>query len=67
VRPVALYLGQQPDEVVQSPATAKASLTQDFSEAEIAARLGYYDPSRLNRHFRDTFKVSTGAYAKAVR
>lgn len=48
-------------------ATAKTLLAQDLPVTDVAARLGYCDQSQLNRHFREAFGVSAGAYARATR
>ncbi|GLZ02451.1 AraC family transcriptional regulator [Actinoplanes sp. NBRC 103695] len=46
-------------------ATARPLLAQGVSATEVAARLGYYDQSQLNRHFREALGISAGAYARA--
>ncbi|QFZ20864.1 helix-turn-helix domain-containing protein [Saccharothrix syringae] len=46
---------------------AMAMLVRGRSVADVAAALGYCDQSQLNRHFRQVFGMSAGAYAKAVR
>lgn len=48
-------------------ASARTLLAEDLPVAEVAARLGYFDQSQLNRHFRDAFGLSAGAYARATR
>ncbi|WP_285691725.1 AraC family transcriptional regulator [Actinoplanes sp. NBRC 103695] len=48
-------------------ASARALLAQGLPAAEVAARSGYFDQSQLNRHFREAFGVSAGAYARAVQ
>lgn len=46
-------------------ARARQLLTTHRSVAEVAAELGYFDQSQLNRHFRQAYGMSAGAYAKA--
>jgi AraC-like DNA-binding protein len=46
---------------------AMTMLTTGRSVADVAATLGYYDQSQLNRHFRQALGISAGTYAKTVR
>ncbi|GAA5039324.1 AraC-like DNA-binding protein [Thermocatellispora tengchongensis] len=48
-------------------ARARSLLAVGRSVAEVAAELGFFDQSHLNRHFRQSYGMSAGAYAKAVR
>lgn len=48
-------------------ASAKRLLAGGLPVAEVAARLGYFDQSQLNRRFRDVLRISAGTYARAVR
>ncbi len=42
-------------------------LAAGHSAADVAAALGYFDQSQLNRHFRQELGTSAGGYARAVR
>lgn len=46
---------------------ARSMLAAGRSVADVAAELGYFDQSQLNRHFRQVFGMSAGTYARAVR
>ncbi|MFG1694724.1 helix-turn-helix domain-containing protein [Nonomuraea sp. NPDC049309] len=48
-------------------ARAKEMPAAGKSVAEVAGELGFFDQSHLNRHFRQPFGMSAGAFAKAVR
>lgn len=48
-------------------ARARSMLAAGRSVADVAAALGYFDQSQLNRHFRQEFGTSAGGYARAVR
>lgn len=47
-------------------ARARGLLERGIGVGEVAARLGFYDQSQLNRHFRRSIGVSPSAYARAV-
>ncbi|MCU7729680.1 AraC family transcriptional regulator [Actinoplanes sp. KI2] len=47
-------------------ASARSLLAQGLPVADVAARLGYFDQSQLNRHFRNAFGFSAGVYARTV-
>ncbi|WP_285560040.1 helix-turn-helix transcriptional regulator [Actinoplanes regularis] len=47
-------------------ASARSLLAQGLPVADVAARLGYFDQSQLNRHFRNAFGFSAGVYACTV-
>ena len=44
---------------------ARRLLVQGRRPAEVAISVGFYDQSALNRHFRKTFGVTPGQYARA--
>ncbi|MCP2168484.1 AraC family transcriptional regulator [Goodfellowiella coeruleoviolacea] len=48
-------------------ARARSMLAAGHSAADVAAALGYFDQSQLNRHFRQELGTSAGGYARAVR
>ncbi|WP_437842495.1 helix-turn-helix transcriptional regulator [Sorangium sp. So ce1153] len=45
---------------------ARALLTRGVPPSEIAARVGLYDQSQLNRHFKRIVGVTPGQFARAV-
>jgi AraC-like DNA-binding protein len=44
---------------------AKELLAAGVRPSEIAPRVGFYDQSQLNRHFRRIVGTTPGAYARA--
>ncbi|WP_158894758.1 helix-turn-helix domain-containing protein [Amycolatopsis anabasis] len=48
-------------------ATAKRLLASGRTAAEVAADVGFYDQSQLNRHFRRLWGTSAGTYARSTR
>jgi AraC-like DNA-binding protein len=45
---------------------ARALLTRGVPPSEIAARVGLYDQSQLNRHFKRIVGITPGQFARAV-
>jgi AraC-like DNA-binding protein len=45
---------------------ARDLLGRGVAVGQVAAHLGFYDQSQLNRHFRRSIGVSPAAYARAV-
>jgi AraC-like DNA-binding protein len=45
---------------------AQALLSRGVSQAEVAARVGFYDQSLLHRHFKRILRLTPGAYVRAI-
>ncbi len=46
-------------------ARAQGLLARGMSQAEVAARVGFYDQSLLHRHFKRILRITPGAFARA--
>ena len=47
-------------------ARAQLLLGRGMSQAEVAARVGFYDQSLLHRHFKRILRLTPGAFVRAI-